>query len=81
MKDVVVIGAGKIGSTVAQLLAATGDYNVTLVDRSAEVLAARDRDERIHAVAVDVERQPRSWSSSSTASSRCSVRRRSTSPR
>ena len=54
MKDVVVIGAGKIGSTVAQLLAATGDYNVTLVDRSAEILAARDRDERINAVAVDV---------------------------
>jgi saccharopine dehydrogenase-like NADP-dependent oxidoreductase len=54
MKDVVVIGAGKIGSTVAQLLAATGDYNVTLVDRSAEILAARDHDERVHAVAVDV---------------------------
>jgi saccharopine dehydrogenase-like NADP-dependent oxidoreductase len=54
MKDVAVIGAGKIGSTVAQLLAATGDYNVTLVDRSAEVLAARDHDERVHAVSVDV---------------------------
>ncbi len=54
MKDVAVIGAGKIGSTVAQLLAATGDYNVTLVDRSAEILAARDHDERVHAVAVDV---------------------------
>jgi saccharopine dehydrogenase-like NADP-dependent oxidoreductase len=55
MKDVAVIGAGKIGSTVAQLLAATGDYSVTLVDRSAEVLATRDRDERVHAVSVDVE--------------------------
>ena len=38
MKDVVVIGAGKIGATVAQLLAATGDYQVTLADRSPEVL-------------------------------------------
>jgi saccharopine dehydrogenase-like NADP-dependent oxidoreductase len=55
MKDVVVIGAGKIGTTVAQLLASTADYNVTLVDRSAELLAARDRDERIHAVTADVD--------------------------
>ena len=38
MKDVVVIGAGKIGATVAGLLASTGDYQVTLADRSAEVL-------------------------------------------
>jgi saccharopine dehydrogenase-like NADP-dependent oxidoreductase len=29
MKDVVVIGAGKIGATVAGLLASTGDYQVT----------------------------------------------------
>jgi len=55
MKDVVVIGAGKIGGTVAQLLAAMGDYHVTLADRSAEVLAGRDRDDRIRTVAADVE--------------------------
>ena len=54
-KDVVVIGAGKIGSTIAELLASTGDYHVTLVDRSSEVLAGRDHDERIHAVAADVD--------------------------
>ena len=28
MKDVVVIGAGKIGATVAGLLASTGDYHM-----------------------------------------------------
>jgi 3-hydroxyacyl-CoA dehydrogenase len=55
MKDVVVIGAGKIGATVAQLLASTGDYQVTLADRSAEALAGRDRNERIRALAADVE--------------------------
>jgi len=55
MKDVVVIGAGKIGSTVAQLLASTGDYQVTLADRSPDVLASRERDERIRGVAADVE--------------------------
>jgi saccharopine dehydrogenase-like NADP-dependent oxidoreductase len=38
MKDVVVIGAGKIGATVTGLLASTGDYKVTLADRSPEVL-------------------------------------------
>ncbi|MES0038656.1 saccharopine dehydrogenase family protein [Mesorhizobium sp. M0046] len=39
MKDVVVIGSGKIGSTIARLLADTGDYHVTVVDRSAQQLA------------------------------------------
>ena len=34
MQDVVVIGAGKIGATVAGLLASTGRYQVTLADRS-----------------------------------------------
>jgi saccharopine dehydrogenase-like NADP-dependent oxidoreductase len=55
MKDVVVIGAGKIGATVAGLLAATGDYQVTLADRSAEVLGGVDRNERIRTMAADVE--------------------------
>ena len=39
MKDVVVIGAGKIGTTVAGLLASTEDYKVTLADRSADYSA------------------------------------------
>ena len=55
MKEVVVIGAGKIGATVAGLLAATGDYQVTLADRSPEVLARLDSDERIRIAAADVE--------------------------
>jgi len=55
MKDVVVIGAGKIGATVAGLLASTGDYQVTLADRSPEVLGNLDPDERIRIMAADVE--------------------------
>jgi saccharopine dehydrogenase-like NADP-dependent oxidoreductase len=55
MKDVVVIGAGKIGATVAGLLASTGDYQVTLADRSPEALGCLDRDERIRVAATDVE--------------------------
>ncbi len=54
MKDVVVIGAGKIGATVAGLLASTGDYQVTLTDRSPEALGRLDRDERIRIAAADV---------------------------
>ena len=62
MKEIVVIGAGKVGSTVARLLAPTGDYRVTLADLSPEILDrfGRDerirvgRDERIRAVTVDV---------------------------
>jgi saccharopine dehydrogenase-like NADP-dependent oxidoreductase len=55
MKDVVVIGAGKIGSTVARALASTGDYQVTLADRSPEVLNRLGRNDRIRVTAVDVE--------------------------
>ena len=55
MKGVVVIGAGKIGATVAELLASTGDYQVTLADRSPEVLGNLDRDERIRIMAADAE--------------------------
>ena len=55
MKNVVVIGAGKIGATVAGLLAATNDYQVTLADRSPDVLSRLDRSERIRIVASDIE--------------------------
>ena len=34
MKNVVIIGAGKIGATMADMLAATRDYRVTLADRA-----------------------------------------------
>jgi saccharopine dehydrogenase-like NADP-dependent oxidoreductase len=38
MRKVAVIGAGKIGSTVVDLLVGTGDYEVILVDQSAAAL-------------------------------------------
>ena len=55
MKDVVVIGAGKIGATVAGLLATTEDYQVTLADRSADVLDRLDANNRLRTAVVDVE--------------------------
>lgn len=42
MKEIVVVGAGRIGATIADMLSASGDYAVTIVDRSAEALAALD---------------------------------------
>ncbi len=72
MKDVVVIGAGKIGATVAQLLAATGDYQVTLADRSPEVLAAATAASAF-ARWRRMSRTAPSWSICSTGSLRCSM--------
>lgn len=42
MKEIVVVGAGRIGATIADMLRESGDYAVTVVDRSADALAALD---------------------------------------
>jgi saccharopine dehydrogenase-like NADP-dependent oxidoreductase len=55
MKDIVVIGAGKIGGATAELLASTQDYQVTLADRSAEVFDRMELDRRVRTVALDAE--------------------------
>jgi saccharopine dehydrogenase-like NADP-dependent oxidoreductase len=55
MKEIVVIGAGKIGATVADLLASMDEYQITLADRSPEVLGRIDRNERIRVATADVE--------------------------
>jgi len=54
MKNIVVIGAGKIGSTIARLLAHSGDYQVTLADRSAEQLALVEKHEAISVAEIDI---------------------------
>jgi saccharopine dehydrogenase-like NADP-dependent oxidoreductase len=53
MRDVVVTGAGKIGATIARLLA-SADYVVTLADRSPEALAQIDPHPRIHTRVLDI---------------------------
>lgn len=53
MRDVVVTGAGKIGATIARLLA-SADYSVTLTDRSADVLGSMEPHARIHTHVLDV---------------------------
>jgi saccharopine dehydrogenase-like NADP-dependent oxidoreductase len=54
MKSVVVIGAGKIGATIARLLTESGDYQVTLADRSAGQLAGVGTHRALSAVAIDI---------------------------
>jgi saccharopine dehydrogenase-like NADP-dependent oxidoreductase len=54
MRDVVVIGAGKIGATAAGLLASHG-YRVTLADRSRTVLDRIERQAGVRCVPIDVE--------------------------
>lgn len=55
MKKIIVVGAGKIGSTIAEMLASTGDYHVTLVDRSAAQLGAADLPETVKTLELDIE--------------------------
>ena len=54
MRHVVVIGAGKIGGAIALMLAATGDWRVTVADRSADQLAKLDRHPAIDTLALDI---------------------------
>jgi len=54
MKDVVIIGAGKIGGAIALMLAETGDYAVTVTDRDERQLAKVDKHPAISTAAVDI---------------------------
>jgi saccharopine dehydrogenase-like NADP-dependent oxidoreductase len=54
MKDIVVVGAGKIGSMIAELLTSCGDYAVTVVDRSAKALDRLETGAAVTKVAADI---------------------------
>ncbi|QRM53557.1 saccharopine dehydrogenase family protein [Sinorhizobium sp. BG8] len=54
MKDIVVVGAGKIGSTIARLLAHSGDYRVTIADRSAAQLDQIESHKAVSTVVIDI---------------------------
>ncbi|MDJ1159645.1 saccharopine dehydrogenase family protein [Chelatococcus sp. SYSU_G07232] len=55
MKDILIAGAGKIGSTIADMLAATGDYRVTIADRAAAQLEALDTAHPVDTLVLDIE--------------------------
>jgi saccharopine dehydrogenase-like NADP-dependent oxidoreductase len=54
MKKIVVVGAGKIGSMIAQLLGACGDYAVTVIDRSQQQLDRLETSAPVARVAADI---------------------------
>lgn len=54
LTDIAVVGAGKIGTMITQLLAHTGDYRVTVIDQSEDRLAELPQMERIATMRVDV---------------------------
>ena len=54
MKDIVVVGAGKIGSMIAELLGGSGDYAVTVVDRSQQQLDRLETAAPVAKIAADI---------------------------
>jgi saccharopine dehydrogenase-like NADP-dependent oxidoreductase len=54
MKDIVIVGAGKIGSMIAELLVGSGDYTVTVVDRSQAQLDRLETTAKIGKIAADI---------------------------
>ncbi len=54
MKNIAIIGAGKIGSTIADMLSLSGDYAVTLLDHSAEQLANLELSRPVETRLIDV---------------------------
>jgi saccharopine dehydrogenase-like NADP-dependent oxidoreductase len=54
MQDIVIVGAGKIGSMIAELLASCGDYAVTVIDRSPEQLERLETKSAVAKIAADI---------------------------
>ncbi len=54
MRDIAIIGSGKIGCAIAQLLDRTGDYRVTVIDRSKAQLALLEGCEGVDTVTADI---------------------------
>jgi len=54
MQDIVIVGAGKIGSMIAELLAGCGAYGVTVIDRSQAQLDRLESASPVARVAVDI---------------------------
>ena len=52
-KEILLMGAGKIGEMISVLLADSGDYNVTVADFSEDSLARMPKHESINIQQVD----------------------------
>jgi saccharopine dehydrogenase-like NADP-dependent oxidoreductase len=54
MREIAIVGAGKIGSMIAELLVGSRDYAVTVIDRSQQALDRLDTAAAITRVAADI---------------------------
>jgi saccharopine dehydrogenase-like NADP-dependent oxidoreductase len=54
MKDILLVGAGKIGSMIADFLARSGDYRVTVADHSAQALTKLETGVPVQTMVLDV---------------------------
>jgi len=54
MKNVLIIGAGKIGSVIAEMLAGSGDYAVSVLDRSSAQLERLETARTVRKVVADL---------------------------
>jgi saccharopine dehydrogenase-like NADP-dependent oxidoreductase len=54
MQEIVVVGAGKIGSMIAELLVGSGDYAVTVIDRSKQALDRLETQVAIRRQVLDI---------------------------
>lgn len=54
MRDILLIGGGKIGETIAQLLCASGDYRLTVADRSELQLQKLPRHPQMKTLKLDI---------------------------
>jgi saccharopine dehydrogenase-like NADP-dependent oxidoreductase len=53
-QELVIVGAGKIGSTIASMLAESGDYRIVVADRDPAQLEAVDRHPAVTTRALDI---------------------------
>src|SRR4051812_35442072 len=54
MKHVAIVGSGKIGSMIAEMLGRSGDYAVAVLDRSSEALERLETSVPVERVQLDV---------------------------
>jgi saccharopine dehydrogenase-like NADP-dependent oxidoreductase len=54
MRDIVVVGAGKIGATIADMLGTSGDYRVVVADRSESQLAGIRKSATVSTEIIDI---------------------------
>ena len=55
MRDILLIGAGKIGETIADMLSMAGDYRVTVADRAMPQLSRLKGGRNLQTLALDVD--------------------------